>query len=391
MTDAFTKLYPYQQDRLLNVVVVGCGPIAQNAHFDAIRKAKNARVYGVCDLATDLADRMGALTGAEKVYYRLADALADPRAEAFVIAVADAFHVPLAAQILAAGKHVLVEKPLGLTVEECESLRPLVAASGALLAIGNNRRFVAGVERAKAFIDDGLGSIAAYDGWYYDSHARYTVQDNLFPVPVASKGAVRPAGDQKANRQRYILTTHSPHALDLARHLAGPIEAVRARHRALGEQHAWSVELEFTSGALGHLSLISPRRGAFEEGFKIAGAGGSIESRLDYVWHQQDRTEIFRAATGAYERPLGPDNHSFKKQIEAFAATILDGAPQRNAGLEDGIAAVRAMVAISLSAGGDGRRVALAEATGGVVAEEIGAEGGAEEIATGRGEAMAAD
>ena len=50
--------------------------------------------------------------------------LADPQVEAVIIATADAFHVPLSLQALAAGKHVFVEKPLGTSVEECEDSAP---------------------------------------------------------------------------------------------------------------------------------------------------------------------------------------------------------------------------------------------------------------------------
>ena len=47
--------------------------------------------------------------------------LADPNVDAVVIAAADQFHVPLCKSALAAGKHVLIEKPLGATVEEGET------------------------------------------------------------------------------------------------------------------------------------------------------------------------------------------------------------------------------------------------------------------------------
>ena len=50
-----------------------------------------------------------------------------------------------------------------------------------------------------------------------------------------------------------------------------------------------------------------------------------------------------------FHRPLGQDAYSYKLQIEGFADTILHGAPQHGAPLEDGLAAVRAMAAISQS------------------------------------------
>ena len=52
---------------------------------------------------------------------------------------------------------------------------------------------------------------------------------------------------------------------------------------------------------------------------------------------------------GQFRRPLGEDAHTYKRQVEGFAATILDGAPMAGASLDDGLAAVRAMVAIARS------------------------------------------
>ncbi len=62
-------------------------------------------------------------------YRNFDDMLADPQVEAVIIGVADQFHVPLARQAIAAGKHVLVEKPLGVSIEECEALARGIAAS----------------------------------------------------------------------------------------------------------------------------------------------------------------------------------------------------------------------------------------------------------------------
>src|SRR5438876_618732 len=111
-----------KKSRLLRVGVLGAGPISQSAHFDACRKASNAELYAICDAAHDLADRMAAIHEPRAVYYDFDAMLADPQVEAVIIGVADQYHVPLCQQAIAAGKHVLVEKPLGVTVEECEAL-----------------------------------------------------------------------------------------------------------------------------------------------------------------------------------------------------------------------------------------------------------------------------
>src|SRR5713101_5777133 len=119
-----------KENRLLRIGVLGCGPIAQFAHFDACRKARNAELYAICDLAPDLLARMVAVHEPRVAYASYDDLLADPLVEAVIVATADQYHVALATQAIAAGKHVFVEKPLGVTVEECEALRERQRGTG---------------------------------------------------------------------------------------------------------------------------------------------------------------------------------------------------------------------------------------------------------------------
>jgi predicted dehydrogenase len=356
-----------KDDRRLRIGLLGCGPISQAAHLDAIRKARNADLYAICDAARDLTDRLAAVCQPHEVYYDFDEMLADRRVEAVVIAVADQFHVPLCRQALAAGKPVLIEKPLGVSVEECEDLRDVVARTGVVLQVGNNRRFEPGMTEARRFLREEAGDLLALDAWYYDSVYRYTMQDNLYPVPVESANVKRPAGDWKANRQRYLLITHGVHLLDTARFLAGPLVAVHARHSAQGQMHGWSIQVEFASGALGQLSLICPRRGDFEEGFRAHGAHGSVFGQAPLPWFQRARVECFK--DGEYRRLLGEDGFTFKRQIEGFADVVLHGAPQHGATLDDGIAAVRGLVAVSQSVA-SGERVRLADVSGRVLSAE---------------------
>src|SRR5712691_11451573 len=103
-----------KESRLLRIGILGCGPISQFAHFDACRKSRNAVLYAICDLAEDLFTKMAAIHDPQVTYRHFEQMLADPQVEAVIIATADQYHVPLCRQALAAGKHVLVEKPLGV-------------------------------------------------------------------------------------------------------------------------------------------------------------------------------------------------------------------------------------------------------------------------------------
>jgi predicted dehydrogenase len=148
---------PAKQDKRLRVGVLGAGQIAQAAHFESCTKAKNADLYAICDVADDLRERMAITHGAEKQFNDYDKMLADPDVDAVIIATSDAFHVPASIRALEAGKHVLCEKPLGLTVEETESLRAAVKSSGKILQVGHMKRFDPGLEAAKTFIDTGMG------------------------------------------------------------------------------------------------------------------------------------------------------------------------------------------------------------------------------------------
>lgn len=355
-----------KEPRQLRIGILGCGPIAQAAHFDAVRKARNAELSAICDVADDLRGRMAEIHRPRASYRDYDAMLADPLVEAVIVAIADEFHVDAATRALDAGKPVLVEKPLGTTVESCRTLRDRAKAVGLVAQVGNNRRFDPGLAFARRFLREEMGQPIAIKAWYHDSFYRYTMTDNLQPIPLTSAGALRPGGEPKSDRRRYYLLTHGSHLLDTARVLGGPIAGLRARLLERSGAFCWFVSLEFEDGTLGHVDLQIPVRGDFQEGFQVFGEHGSISGRLHLPWfHKSGDVECFSNRDRQYHRVLGEDAHTYKRQVEAFAATILDGAPQEGADLDDGLAAVQALVAIARSVGG-GEFVRPEDVQGGV-------------------------
>ncbi len=355
---------PAKQDRLLRVGVLGCGPIAQAAHFESCTKAANAELYAICDVADDLRDRMAATHAPRRSYSDYAAMLADPALEAVVIATSDAFHVPAALMALQAGKHVLCEKPLAVSVEEAESLRSAVAASGCVLQVGHMKRYDAGLQAAKGFIDTEMGQMVALKAWYCDNTHRYAMTDAVQPLMVTSKNARKPAENPKADLDRYYMLAHGSHLVDTARYFAGEIVAVDARLLNRAGIRCWFVDVEFANGVLGHLDLTVAVRMDWHEGFQIYGEQGSVLGKTYNPWYyKSSEVDIFRESDGATHRVLGADGHFYRRQLEGFAETILNGVPQSGADIEDGIASVRAMVAIAQSVR-DGRPVKLADVAG---------------------------
>ena len=350
--------------RKLNVGILGCGPIAQAAHFESANKARNARLYAICDVADDLRDRMAATHAPKKSFASYDAMLADPALDAVIIATADAFHVAAATQALRAGKHVLCEKPLGVTVEEVEALRGVVAETGRVLQVGNMKRFDAGLQSAKAFIDSEMGEMLALKAWYCDSTHRYAVTDAVQPLMVKSAAVRKPALDPKADLERYYMLAHGSHLLDTARYFAGEIVTVDARLRQRFGAWCWFVDVEFASGVIGHLDLTVAVRMDWHEGFQIYGQNGSVLGKTYNPWlYRSSEVDIFHEATGETSRVLGADGHFYRRQLEAFSDVVLKAAPMTGAGIDDGVASVRGMVAIAQSVR-SGQPVRLADVTG---------------------------
>lgn len=339
-----------KQDRRLRAGVLGCGMIAQAAHFESCVKARNTDLYALCDVAPDLLERMAWTHKPQKTFSSYDAMLADPDLEAVIIATADAFHVPAATAALQAGKHVLCEKPIGTTVEEVEALRQTVRQSGRILQIGHMKRFDPGLEAAHEFIQNEMGQMLALKAWYCDSTHRYAMTDAVQPAMVHSVHARRPAGNPKADLCRYYMLAHGSHLVDTARFLGGEIVEVQARLQEKFGAFCWFIDAAFTSGALGHLDLTIAVRMDWHEGFQVYGEHGSVLGKTYNPWfYKSSDVEIFHEKTASYSRPLGADGHFYRRQLEAFAESILTGVPSHGATIDDGVASVRAMAAIAES------------------------------------------
>jgi predicted dehydrogenase len=334
----------------LRIGVLGAGPIAQIAHFEACRKAANAELHAICDVAEDLLERVAATHRPARTFTSYAAMLADPDLDAVIVAIADQFHVEAARQALAAGKPVLVEKPLGVSAAECAPLCRDVEASGLVAQIGTMRRFDPGIAFAQRFVREQLGELIALKAWYCDSAYRYTMTDTLQPIVEHSAAARQPPGDPKADRRRYLMLGHGSHLVDTARFLGGDIVRVSARLVEKADVHCWFVACDFADGAVGHLDLTMSVRMDWHEGFQVYGDRGSVLGRTFQPWYlHASEVECFAGSDRAYHRPLGEDGHVFRRQVEGFARTVLDGTPPEGATAADGLAALQVMEAIERS------------------------------------------
>lgn len=121
----------------------------------------NVRLVAVCDVRADNAERVASeaeqlLGYRPKIHLAIEDAVNDPEIAAFDV-VTEAFsHLAVVLPALRAGKHVLCEKPLALTVRSCRALVDAAKAGGAVLATAENYRRDPTNRLAKAVIDSGV-------------------------------------------------------------------------------------------------------------------------------------------------------------------------------------------------------------------------------------------
>jgi predicted dehydrogenase len=292
--------------------------------------------------------------------------LADPELEAVIVATSDAFHVEASLAALSAGKHVLTEKPMALSVESAEALREAVERSGRILHVGHMKRYDGGIMAARDFIAGEIGELLALKAWYCDSTHRYTMTDAVQPTIVRSAAARRPADDPRADLRRYFMLAHGSHLVDLARFLAGDIEAVTTRFSERFGARCWFIDVDFRNGGMGHLDLTVAVRMDWHEGFQVYGEHGSVLAKTYNPWYfKSTEVDIFREATATWSRPLAADGHFYRRQLEGFADAVLHGHAVPGATVEDGVASVRAMVAVAQSAR-SGKPVELAGVSGAI-------------------------
>ncbi|MFW5973236.1 MAG: Gfo/Idh/MocA family protein [Bacteroidota bacterium] len=348
----------------VRVGVLGAGLIAQAAHFESCTKAHNATLFAICDVAEDLVRRAAIMHGATRTYTAYEAMLDDPDIDAVIIATADSFHVPASIQALRAGKHVLCEKPVATSVEEAEELNETVARSGKVFRVGHMKRFDPGLQAARRFIETEMGEMVALKAWYCDSTHRYTMTDALHPPIITSERSRKPASNPKEDLRRYYLLAHGSHLVDTARFLGGDVSTIQARLSERAGMKCWFIDVEFASGAMGHLDLTVAVRMDWHEGFHIYGQHGSITGKTYNPWYfKSSDVEIFHEADATARRPLGADGHFFRRQVEAFADAIRGKSETVGATVKDGVASVRALAAIARSVD-SGQPIDLASVSG---------------------------
>jgi predicted dehydrogenase len=199
--------------------------------------------------------------------------LAELRPDVAVICAPHPFHMALALDCFAAGAHVLVEKPIAVTVAEADRMIDAAADAGRLLAVNFQQRFRPLIERARALIDAGevgpLVRVLCVEPWFRTA---------AYYRSAGWRGTWRGEGGG-------VLLNQAPHSLDLLIHLAGMPTKVWGWTRTL--RHAIECEdsaqamLEFANGAPGYLNMSTVEAG--QKRLQVVGERAALELAGDQL------------------------------------------------------------------------------------------------------------
>lgn len=147
---------------MLKVGMIGCGKITEVRHAPEYAENPNCEIVAYYDVFKENAQKLADLYGG-KVYDTVEELLASD-VEAVSVCVPNRFHDVVSIQALNAGKHVLCEKPMAITLEGCINMVKAQKEAGKVLMIGLNQRFAAAHVKGREIFQSGeLGDLVAFE------------------------------------------------------------------------------------------------------------------------------------------------------------------------------------------------------------------------------------
>lgn len=289
----------------VRIALVGCGVVSGilvERTYPALGEL--ASVVATVDVRAERAAAAAQALGA-RPFTRLADALAAGGVDGVDIRLPHGLHAPAALQAVAAGCHVLVEKPLATGIEEGASMVAAAQQAGVVLCVAENYRFLPALHEMRQLIDQGaIGTplvvrtqrICSIDG-------------------VWNRDGWRTEG---TGRQSSVLLDQGCHQAHMLRVLAGEIAAVQAvtsrRHPAWRGEDSAVMLCRFASGLAGQVALCwgSPTSVVGAEAY-VYGTEGSLELHVGYgealgalMHHHPGRSSHVDPSGASYEATFVP-------------------------------------------------------------------------------------
>lgn len=143
------------KNKEIGVCVVGSGRAGMIHAVNFAKNVPGAKIVAMVDPAKETLDNACAELGGVTGYSSHAQALQDPDIDALVIVSPTKFHKDIVIAAAEAKKHILCEKPMAMSVTECDEMIAATKKNGVILQIGFMRRFDSGFIRAKNVVDSG--------------------------------------------------------------------------------------------------------------------------------------------------------------------------------------------------------------------------------------------
>lgn len=236
----------------VGVALVGAGPWGLKLGRAAAR-LPDVDLRWICELENRRLEEAAALAPTARLTGALAHALADPGVDAVLVAVDSPRHHAVGRQVLQADRHVLIEKPLAMSVADAAELSNLAAARHRVLSVGHLLLHHPAVRHARELVVEGA-----------IGQPLWLESTRLATTPARSPGGV--------------WWTLAPHDVSLALHFFGAVPTrVTVVGRGAGddaEAVAWGT-LHFPDGALAHIH-VARRAPEKRRGFQVVGAHGAL-------------------------------------------------------------------------------------------------------------------
>lgn len=194
---------------MFGIGIIGCGKIAQVRHIPEYAEHKDAKLLGFYDINQERAAALAAQYGGT-AYATVEELLANPDIDAVSVCAANFAHAELTIAALNAGKHVLCEKPMAITLAECEAMVEAAKKNGKFLMIGHNQRLAKAHAMARKLIVDGLiGDIVTFRTTFgHGGPETWSVDPGLntwfFDKTRAAMGAMADLGIHKTDLIQFL-------------------------------------------------------------------------------------------------------------------------------------------------------------------------------------------
>jgi predicted dehydrogenase len=246
--------------------IIGCGMIA-HFHARAIGDIRGAKLVACYDTIPAAADKLAETTGC-RAYHELDALLADPAVQVVTIGTPSGAHLEPAVAAARAGKHVIVEKPLEITLRRCDQIIEACRKAGVVLSTIFPSRFHEPSGEIKRAIEQGrFGRLTVGDAIvkWYRNQAYY------------DSGAWRGTWELDGGG---ALMNQAIHNVDLLTWLMGPVVEVRARmgllaHERIAVEDVALATVAFANGAMGLIEASTAVYPGYLKRIEIHGSDGS--------------------------------------------------------------------------------------------------------------------